>query len=499
MENENFDVVIIGAGIIGTSIARELSKYKVKTAVLEAQDDVAMGATKANSAIVHGGYAESHSKLKGRLCYQGRKKYEQLDKELNFGFDPIGSLVLAYDEDQKAELEKLLENGKLNGLDDIEIIEHDQIVAMEPNVNPDVKYALYCKGAGVCSPYEMAIAMMENAIHNGAKLFLNSPVEAINKTEDGFQVVTSDERVFPAKYVINCAGVQSAMVSALAGDDSFTITPRSGEYLLMVRGSGSLVNNVLFQMPSKMGKGILVTPTYHGNLLLGPDAINENFADRDTHKERLLNIYEQALHTTSKLNIKQFIRSFTGVRAVSSTDDFIIEESPKVKGFINCAGIQSPGLTSSPAIADMVVHDILPKAGLELVQNPDFDPYRAPIIKRKTQMVPLKEAMEYVELPLSDPNCFVCRCEQVSRAQIDDCMHRGIPVTTIDGVKRRTRAGMGWCQGTFCRARVAAVMTENLGYEVNPGFDIEHSGVNRVGKEEIVKYIEEHLAEDQKK
>lgn len=499
MENQNFDVVIIGAGIVGTSIARELSKYKVKTAVLEEQVDIGMGATKANSAIVHGGYAESHSKLKGRLCYKGRKQYEKLNEELNFGFDPIGSLVLAYTEDQKKELENLLENGKLNGLDDLEIIEHDQILEMEPNINPDVKYALYCKGAGVTSPYEMAIAMMENAIHNGVELFLESPVEAINKTEDGFEVVTSDERVFPAKYVINCAGVNSDKISALAGDASFTITPRSGEYLLMVRGSGELVNNVLFQMPTKMGKGILVTPTYHGNLLLGPDAINENFADKDTHRERLLNIYEQALHTTDKLNIKQFIRSFTGVRAVSSTDDFIIEESKKVPGFINCAGIQSPGLTSSPAIADMVVHEILPKAGLKLIQNEDFDPYRAPIIKRKTQLIPQKEASQYVSLPLSDPNCFVCRCEQVSRAQIDDAMNRGIPVTTLDGVKRRTRAGMGWCQGTFCRARVAAVMTENLGYEVDPGFDIEHSGVNRVGKEEIVKYIEEELKKKEEK
>lgn len=490
-----YDVVIIGAGIIGTSIARELSKYNVKAVVLEQGNDVAQGATKANSAIVHGGYAEAHSKLKGRLCYQGRKRYQELNDQLHFGFDPIGSLVLAYDEDQKAELEKLLENGKLNGLEDISIIDHDQIMEMEPNVNPEVKYALYCVGAGVTSPYEMAIAMMENAIHNGVELFLEAPVMAVNQTEDGFDVVTTDERVFPAKYVINCAGVNSGQISALAGDDSVTIRPRSGEYLLMVRGSGDLINNVLFQMPTKMGKGILVTPTYHGNMLLGPDAIDGDEAVRDTHEERLYNIFKEALLTTDKLNIKQFIRSFTGVRAVSTTDDFIIEESKVVPGFINCAGIQSPGLTSSPAIADMVVNEILPKAGLKLEKNENFDPNRKPIITRKI-LEPMGEAMKKVELPLSDPNCYVCRCEQVSRATIDDAMSRGIPVTTFDGIKRRTRAGMGWCQGTFCRARVAAVMSEKLGYEINPGFDIEHSGVNRVGKTDIVNYVEEHLKED---
>ncbi len=487
-----YDVVIIGGGITGTSIARELSRYKVKTVLIEERDDVAMGATKANSAIVHGGYAEAHAKLKGRLCYKGRTQFQKLDDELHFGFDPIGSMVLAFDDDQEAELEKLLENGKLNGLEDISIIGHDRILELDPNVNPDVKYALYCEGAGVCSPYEMCIAMMENAIHNGAELFLNTPAIEINKTEEGFDVTSTDERVFSGKYVINCAGVSADKISALAGDDSFRILPRSGEYMLMVRGSGDAFNTVLFQMPTKMGKGILITPTYHGNLLIGPDAVNEGIADRDTHCERLLSIYEQALQTSDKINIRKFIRSFTGVRPVSSTDDFIIKESEAVPGFINVAGIQSPGLTSSPAIADMVVHDILPKAGLELVENPDFDPNRKPIISRKI-LEPMSEAMKKVELPLSDPNCYVCRCEQVSRAVIDDAMSREIPVTTFDGIKRRTRAGMGWCQGTFCRARVAAVMSEKLGYEINPGFDIEHSGVNRVGKNEIVDYIESHL------
>ncbi len=488
-----YDVVIIGAGIIGTSIARELSRYDLKIALLEKENDVSMGSTKANSAIVHGGYAEAHAKLKGRVCYQGRRQFEKLNEELNFGFAPIGSLVLAFEEEQKKGLEDLLENGRLNGLPDLEILDHDAIMEIEPNVNPEVKYALYCKGAGVCSPYEMAIALAENAVANGVELYLETPVKAIERTENGFDVIADDDQVFDTRYVVNAAGLYSDKISAMVGVDDFQILPRSGEYLLMVRGSGSAINQVLFQMPTKMGKGILVTPTYHGNLLIGPDAVNDESVDRDTHAERLLKIFMEATLTTDKLNIKQFIRSFTGVRAVSTTDDFIVEES-RVPHFINVAGIQSPGITSSPAIAQMVA-GILRDAGLDLREDPGFNPHRDPIITKK-ELKPMKEILPLLDLPLGDPERMVCRCEQVTEATILDAMHRGIPVTTIDGIKRRTRAGMGWCQGTFCRPRVAEVMSKELGYEIDPGFDIEHSGVNRIGKNEIVAYIEEHMKDE---
>ncbi|MBC3889858.1 FAD-dependent oxidoreductase [Acetobacterium paludosum] len=484
-----YDVAIIGAGIIGTSIARALSRYQLSVVIFDKENDVSMGATKANSAIVHGGFAESHSKVKGGLCYQGRKQFDQLDKELNFGFEKIGSLVLAFEEDQLAELKKLYENGLANGLDDLEMLNHDQIMALEPNVNPDVKYALYCKGAGVCSPYEMAIALAENAVANGVKLILNTEITAIHQTEDGFELVDQTNKNYAAKYVINAGGVSSATVSKMVGIDYFTITPRSGEYILMVRGSGSIINTVLFQMPTKMGKGILVTPTYYGNLLIGPDAVNEDTADKSTHADRLLKIFKEARHTTAKLDIKQFIRSFTGVRAVSSTDDFIIEATP-VKGFINCAGIQSPGITSSPAIADRVVN-LLKELNCPLEEDPNFNPYRKPIITRK-ELKPLKEIQPLVDLE-SSPEKIICRCEQVTEATIIDAMNRGIPVTTIDGIKRRTRAGCGWCQGTFCRPRVAAVMERQLGQPIDPSFDVEHSGVNRVGKNEIVDYIQKNM------
>jgi glycerol-3-phosphate dehydrogenase len=274
----------------------------------------------------------------------------------------------------------------------------------------------------------------------------------------------------------------------MIGLDYFTIIPRSGEYMLMVRGSGSIVNSVLFQMPTKMGKGILVTPTYYGNLLMGPDAVNEDTVDTSTHSERLLKIFKEAQHTTDKLNIKQFIRSFTGIRAVSSTDDFIIEATP-VNGFINCAGIQSPGLTSSPAIADLVL-DLLQKLDCPFEEDESFNPYRPPVITRK-ELKPLKEIQPLIDID-SSPEKIICRCEQVDEATIIDAMNRGIPVTTVDGIKRRTRAGGGWCQGTFCRPRVAEVMEGVLGYKIDSSFDIEHSGVNRVGKNEIVEYIQKH-------
>ncbi len=487
------DVLIIGAGIVGTSIARRLSRYKLDILVLESENDVAMGATKANSAIVHGGYAESHDLLKGRLCYQGRKQFAQLDKELNFGFDPIGSMVLSFDKNDLSKLEDLKENGKLNGLDDLEIIDHDKILELDPNINPDVKYALWCKGAGVTSPYEMAIAMMENAITNGAELKLNCEVAHIKKIDDVFEIKDTEGNIYYSKLVINCAGINSARVSHMVGLDHFKIIPRSGEYILFVRGSGSLVKHVLFQMPTKMGKGILVTPTYHGNLLLGPDAQDEDEVDKGTHTERLVKIYEQALQTTDKINPQLFLRSFTGVRATSSTHDFIIEES-EVKGFIQCAGIQSPGLTSSPAIADRVVDIIIENNLAELVEDPTYNPYRAPIIKRK-ELKPLTEITHLVEMDEGDER-MVCRCEQVTEGTIKDAISRGIPVTTLDGVKRRTRAGMGWCQGAFCGPRVREVLKRVANIDVPETTDVQHSGINRVQKSEFLDYLKSLTPED---
>lgn len=480
-----YDVIIIGAGIVGTTIARELSKSKAKVLILEKGIDVSMGATKANSAIVHGGFAEKHEALKGRLCYKGRVQFKRLDEELNFGFKETGSLVISM-EDDKEPLEKLMANGIKNGLDDLEIIGPDRIRELEPELTHDVKWALYCKGAGICSPYEMAIAMAENAIKNGVTLKLEHQVTGIEKDGDVFKVST-DKEEFQGKYVVNAAGVYADEISKMVGVNNFEILPRSGEYILFTRGTGDPINTVIFQLPTKYGKGVLVASTYYGNLLIGPDASDEGGKeDTSTHIERVAKIYQQTKALYGKINSKQFIRSFTGIRARSSTDDFIIEET-EVKGFINVAGIQSPGLTSSPAIAEMVI-GILKDAGLEWEDNNDFDPYRKPIVTKKP-LQPLKDIKEFIELPLGSKDRIVCRCEQVREDEIVDALHRGIRVKTVDGVKRRTRAGMGWCQGEFCKPRVIEIMEREYGEKIDPGFDIEHSGVNRVQKSDLLDYL----------
>ncbi|SFN41877.1 NAD(P)/FAD-dependent oxidoreductase [Proteiniclasticum ruminis] len=480
-----YDVIIIGAGIVGTTIARELSKSNAKVLILEKGIDVSMGATKANSAIVHGGFAEKHEALKGRLCYKGRVQFRKLDEELNFGFKETGSLVISM-EDDKEPLEKLMANGIKNGLDDLEIIGPERIRELEPELTHDVKWALYCKGAGICSPYEMAIAMAENAIKNGVTLKLEHQVTGIEKDGDVFKV-TTDKEAFQGRYVVNAAGVYADEISKMVGVNNFEIFPRSGEYILFTRGTGDPINTVIFQLPTKYGKGVLVASTYYGNLLIGPDASDEGGKDdTSTHIERVAKIYQQTKALYGKINSKQFIRSFTGIRARSSTDDFIIEET-KVKGFINVAGIQSPGLTSSPAIAEMVI-GILKDAGLEWEDNNDFDPYRKPIVTKKP-LQPLKDIKEFIELPLGSKDRIVCRCEQVREDEIVDALHRGIRVKTVDGVKRRTRAGMGWCQGEFCKPRVIEIMEREYGEKIDPGFDIEHSGVNRVQKSDLLDYL----------
>lgn len=480
---KHYDVVIIGAGIVGTTIARQLSRYRLNILVVEKGIDVAMGATKANSAIVHGGYAEPHTTLKGRLCYAGRQAFARLNEELNFGFKESGSLVVTADDDP-APLYRLLEQGRANRLTDLRIVSQDELREMEPQLTPDLKWGLLCEGAGVCSPYEMAIAMAENAIMNGAELKLESEVKAIRGSKGNF-VVETPSGSFQTRYVINAAGVQADVVSQMVGLDDFSILPRSGQYLLFARGSGKAVDHVIFGLPTEKGKGILLTSTIYENLLIGPDASEqEDREDTSTDVQRMAAIYDTCKDLYPGLDAKQFLRSFTGIRARSSTDDFLIEET-KVPGFIQVAGIQSPGLTASPAIAEMV-EGLLVSSGLVLEPNPDFDPYRKPIIQHK-ELRPLREIKPLLDIP-SAPEKVICRCEQVTEGEIIDACGRGIPVKTIDGVKRRTRASMGWCQGTFCRPRIVEVM-QRITDEFDARFDIEHSGVSRVEKSELLDFL----------
>lgn len=486
-----YDVIIIGAGVSGASIARRLSRYKLNILILEKEIDVSMGASKANSAIVHGGYAESHDELRGRICYKGRKEFNSLNKELNFGFLENGSLVLAFDEEDKKVLDKLYKMGLENGLDDISIIDQEELRKLEPNVSDDAIAALYCKGAGVCSPYEYVIALVENAIENGADLKLQSEVVDITKENDIFKVKTSDDSVYEGKFVVNASGLNGAKVSSMITETDFTIHPRSGEYLLMQKGTGSKIKQVLFQTPSPKSKGILVTRTFHNNLLLGPDAIDEEEIDLGTHIERLAEIYELGKKSVKNdvIDLKQFIRSFAGLRPASSTGDFIIENT-KTSGFINVVGIQSPGITSSPEVGK-IVEKILRDLDLNLEKDPNYNPYRKPIIEYK-ELEDFNKVKDKVNYELGNDERLVCRCEQVSEKTIRDAMNRGIPCLTFDSIKRRTRAGMGFCQGNFCRNRVIEVMEDESGEKIKSNkFDSEHSGISRINKKDINNFIKE--------
>lgn len=487
------DILIVGAGVVGLSIARQLSRYRLRIAVVEKEPDVAMGATKANSAIVHGGYAEHHQTLKGQLCYAGRRRFAALCGDLKVPFKACGSFVATEQECDRPHLENLLENGRKNGLNDLEIIGRDQLLELEPEISPRMRYALWCRGAGICSPYELAIALAENAIKNGVMIYLNQPLQTAVWQSDPphFKLSTPDHR-FTARYVINAAGLAAAQVRSLIGESSYAIHPRSGQYLLMQRGTGDRLRQVLFPMPGPMGKGILVSPTVYGNLIIGPDALDANGeADRSTDLTRLTAIWQQARHTTRALNPKEMIRSFSGVRAVASTDDFIIEMS-SVRGWIDAAGIQSPGLTASPAIAERV-EAILRDDGLLLSENDNWQPQRTgPAVRTGPLPYTMQEAAERAAWP-DGPEQMICRCEQVEQQAINESLRRGLPVMTVDAVKRRTRVGMGICQGQFCRPRVIEQLRRS-GQLYDDKTDAERLGLHRVDRTAWLTWLKENDA-----
>ncbi len=440
-----YDIAIVGAGVVGCSIARALSKYKLDIILIEKENDVSCGASKANSGIVHGGYDAKHGTLKGHFSRKGNRLFEQLNKELSFGYEECGSLVLAFSEEEKTSLSKLKENGRLNGVDDLVMLTKEEVLEREPNVKSTVVAALYCPTAGITSPYELTIALAENAIRNGVELKLKTEVDGIRQIDNAFEISTksasSKDRI-QAKIVINCAGVYSDKVAEMIGLKDFTITPRRGEYILMHKNQGYLANHVLFQAPTEKGKGILVTKTVFGNLMIGPNAqAVEDPAEIGTSIEELKKIVEQAKKTTNEFNLKFTLKTFAGIRATSSKKDFIIEES-SIKGFINVAGIESPGLTSSPAIAEHVVA-LVEKSRGQLEANAKFNPMRKSIY----------EALE-------SKDEIICRCEQIPKPVILEALSRGIPIDSTDAIKRRTRAGMGPCQGTYCGPKVTQIIAD---------------------------------------
>lgn len=456
-----YDIIIIGAGVVGSAIARELSKYNLKVLMLEKTDDVSNGASKANSGIVHGGYAAKYGTLKGKLCFEGNRMYDKLNEELNFGFKRTGALVIGFNEKDEKKLIDLYNNGLKNGVNENEmkILYRDEIIEIEPNINKDVKVALLAKDVGITSPYEMTIALAENAINNGVELKLENEVIKIEEKNDYYIVITNQD-LFKTKYIINASGVNSDKISNMVGIKNFYIIPRKGQYIIFHKGYGKIINNVIFQVPTEKGKGILVTPTYHGNLMIGPNAQESSREDLSTDLETLKYIIKTAKISVPNIDLRKVLTSFSGIRPTPSTGDFIIEESKD--RFINVAGIESPGLTSSPAIAKIVV-GILKESGLKLIAKKDFNPNRKPIIIKKN--LTYKEVNKMLDLDTEEQ--IICRCEIVSKKEIVDALKRGIPIKSVDSVKRRTRATMGFCQGEFCTPRLKKVISETLGNNIN--------------------------------
>lgn len=455
-----YDVAIIGAGLSGCAIARELSKYNLKICVLERENDVATGASRANSAIVHAGYDCEPGTLMAKLNVKGAARMEALCVEMDVPFKRTGSLVLAFDEDDKKKLGSLLERAKVNGVKGVEILNSEGTHKIQENISADVVASLWAKTAAITSPYELNIALAENAVINGAEIKLNFRAEKIKKDGDTFEICSQSDCV-KAKYVVNAAGLYADEMSALCGAGDFTIIPRKGEYMLMDKRECKGMNTVLFQTPSKMGKGVLVAPTVEGTVFAGPTALDmDDKEDTSTTQDGLDYLKKMSIRSVPTLNMRNVITQFAGIRAVlKEKHDFLIEESKTVKGFVQAAGICSPGLSASPAIGEEVL-GLLRGAGLKAEKRNDFNPLR-----RKAKSYREMDAEEKRDAISSDEmyGRIICRCETVTEAEVVDAIHAPVPAVTIDAIKRRTRAGMGRCQGGFCMPRVMEILSRETG------------------------------------
>lgn len=457
-----YDAAIVGAGVIGGLIARELSRYNISVALLEKCNDVAMGTTKANSAIVHGGFDAANGTLKAELNVKGTAMMPSLCKKLSVPFKNNGSLVVAFSEDEKAHLQKLYERGINNGVPGLKIIDREELRAIEPNISDEAVAALLCESAGIVCPYELTIAAVENAVTNGVEFIRNCEVKAVSRDGELYTLDTTAGEI-KTRFVINAAGNYSDELSKMVGDNSIELIPRKGEYYLLDKSVGNLAVHTIFQCPNEMGKGILVTPTVDGNLLIGPTALNiEDKDDTDTTPEGLAEIVKKALKSVPTVSVRNAITSFAGVRAHPVNDDFIIGWSSESDGFLNVAGIESPGLSSAPAIAVKTAEILGEK--LTLTKKDNFTEERAEPVRFRHLS---DEEREKLIAKNSAYGRIVCRCETITEGEIIDAIKAPAGARDVDGVKRRTRAGMGRCQGGFCGSKVVEILSRELGVPMN--------------------------------
>lgn len=452
-----YDVMIIGAGVSGSACARELARYKLNICVVERAEDVCCGTSKANSAIAHAGFDADQGSLMAKLNVQGNKMMEELSKELDFEFIRNGSLVVCTREEDRRNLQALLENGIANGVEGLRIVEREELLAMEPNISDEAVAALYAPTGGILCPFGLNIALAENACVNGVEFKFDTEVLNIEKTDGGWKLVTSNGD-YETKVVVNAAGVYADKFHNMVSNDKMTIVARRGDYYLLDKTAGKHVSRTIFTLPNEFGKGVLVSPTVHGNLIVGPTANDiDDKEGTNTTRAELDEVTVKSAVNVKNVPLRQVITSFAGLRAHELGHEFHIRELPEAPGFVDCAGIESPGLTSSPAIGCMVA-DIV-SGILKPEKNPDFVGSRKGIV-RPSEMS-LEERNELIKKEPAYGN-IICRCEMITEGEILDAIRRPLGAKSLDGVKRRTRAGMGRCQAGFCSPRTMEILSREL-------------------------------------
>lgn len=451
------DVAVIGCGIVGASAAYELSRYDLNVAVLEAENDISTGTTKANSAIIHAGYDPEPGTLMAKLNVEGTILAKELCEKLDVPYKQIGSLVLAFSQEELPTLETLFDRGTKNGVPGLALLSGDEARALEPALSDAVVGALLAPSAAVVSPWEYAIALAETAVRNGVALHRSCAVTAIEAIDGGYRLTTTGG-VFEARYVLNAAGVCVDTIHNLIAEPEFTIRANRGEYYLLDKAEGERVSRVIFQCPSRDGKGVLVSPTVHGNLIVGPNAQDVEDDDLATTLSGLSMVAKAARKSVPDVNLRDSIRNFAGVRALTGADDFIIAEAKGAPGFIDLAGIKSPGLTAAPAIAKLAV-EMLGQRSLPLREKAEF------IDRRQVVRFRELDAGAKAKLVAENPayGRVICRCETITEGEIVAAIHSPIPPVSVDGVKRRANAGMGRCQGGFCGPRVLELLARESG------------------------------------
>lgn len=454
------DIIVIGAGVVGCSIARELSKYNLDVLVVEKNSDVSEGISKGNSGIVHAGYNEKIGTLKAKLNIEGNKIFDDLSRDLQFPFKRNGAFILAFSDEDMNILESLKENGEKLGVEGLEILTREEALNIEPNLNKEIVGVLNVKTSGIVSPYEMTIALAENAAENGVEFKLNSKVTNIEKISEGYKVTLNNKELVSGKLIINASGLEGAFLNNLVSMSKREINPVKGEYCLFDKVAGAMINKTLFQVPNKLSKGVLVTPTAEGNLLVGPNAVEGKTLE--TSREGIDEILDKSKKSLEELPVARILNTFSGIRPKTKEGDFIIEEVEDAKNFINVIGIDSPGLTAAPAIGVYVVNMI--KERLDLVEKKNFKKTREKIVRfaelsleEKNRLIKEKPAYGHM----------VCKCEFVTEGEIVEAIHRPIKALTVDAIKRRTRASMGGCQGVGCTLPISKILSRELGIDIS--------------------------------